>query len=108
MQFNYFPNIFSFASQHSPLPYSMADKYNILQQLEQLHLRYQGTGHADTTKHEWFSNMQRDTLAAHASHPGRLSLMALAENESVARERFKCLNSMIRPCGDAQDSDMEE
>lgn len=83
----------------------MTDRYSILQQLEHLHLKYQGTGHADTTKHEWFNNMHRDTLSSHASHPSRLMVMALAENESVARTRFNCLNKMLRPCGDEEFED---
>ena len=81
------------------------EKYNIHAQMEHLQMKYQGTGHADTTKHEWISNMQRDTLASHVSHHSRLMYMATAENESIARTRFNCLNAMISPCG-APPSDM--
>ena len=60
-------------------------------------MKYQGTGHADTTKFEWASDMQRDILASHVSHHSRLMYMAVAENESIARVRFNCLNKMVQP-----------
>ena len=70
---------------------------NIHAQMEHLQLKYQGTGHADTTRQEWMENMHRDTLASHVSHHNRLIFMALVENEPVARVRFNCLNKMIQP-----------
>ena len=73
------------------------EKYSIHAQMEHLQLKYQGTGHADTSKHEWVSNMQRDTLASHVSHHSRLMFMAVAENEPIARVRFNCLNKMVQP-----------
>ncbi|KAK4890642.1 hypothetical protein LTR27_010681 [Elasticomyces elasticus] len=39
----------------------MADKLRTQQQLEALQNKYIGTGHADTTKHEWTSNIARDS-----------------------------------------------
>jgi splicing factor 3B subunit 5 len=42
----------------------MADKLRAQQQLEALQARYIGTGHADTTKFEWSSNIQRDSYAS--------------------------------------------
>lgn len=32
-------------------------------------------------------------------HPSLLGYMALAENESVGRERYTCLQRMLQPCG---------
>lgn len=75
------------------------EKFNIHAQMEHLQLKYQGTGHADTTRAEWATNMQRDTLASHVSHRNRLMYMALAKNESVAKVRFDCLKKMVAPCG---------
>ncbi|MBW0498892.1 hypothetical protein O181_038607 [Austropuccinia psidii MF-1] len=43
-------------------------RYTANTQLEQLHARYVGTGHADITKHEWLTHQHRDT---HASIAGR-------------------------------------
>lgn len=74
---------------------------NIHAQMEHLQLKYQGTGHADTTREEWMTNMQRDTLASHVAHRNRLMYMALAENEPIARIRQKCLDKMINPLGSA-------
>ncbi|KAL0252626.1 hypothetical protein I308_102018 [Cryptococcus tetragattii IND107] len=56
-------------------------RYTANTQLEQLHARYTGTGHADTTKYEWLTHQHRDTLA------------------SIARERFEVTEKMLQPCG---------
>jgi splicing factor 3B subunit 5 len=83
-------------------------KMNIHAQMEHLQLKYQGTGHADTTREEWITNMQRDTLASHVAHRNRLMYMALACNESVARVRQSCLDKMINPLGvPSKGSDMD-
>ncbi|KAM3149404.1 hypothetical protein ABEW05_010338 [Botrytis cinerea] len=55
----------------------MADKLRAQQQLEQLQQRYVGTGHADTTRFEWTSNIQRDSYASYVGHPPLLSYMAI-------------------------------
>ncbi|KAL1995596.1 hypothetical protein VTN49DRAFT_1783 [Thermomyces lanuginosus] len=49
----------------------MADKLRTLQNLEALQARYVGTGHADTTKYEWTSNIVRDSYASYIGHPPR-------------------------------------
>ena len=51
-----------------------ADKLRTLQNLEALQARYVGTGHADTTKFEWASNIHRDSLASYVGHPQKLVL----------------------------------
>ena len=40
---------------------------------------------------EWISNHHRDTFASHIGHYDLLSYMAVAENEAVARTRYKLL-----------------
>ena len=57
------------------------------QQLEQLQARYIGTGHADTTKFEWTSNMHRDSYASYIGHPPLLEYMAIGMGE--AREKVR-------------------
>ncbi|KAL9603281.1 MAG: hypothetical protein Q9219_001303 [cf. Caloplaca sp. 3 TL-2023] len=65
----------------------MADKLRTQQQLEQLQARYVGTGHADTTKFEWASNIHRDSLASYIGHPPLLSYMALGMGEPKEKVR---------------------
>ncbi|TVY81118.1 Uncharacterized protein LSUE1_G003937, partial [Lachnellula suecica] len=64
-----------------------ADKLRAQQQLEQLQARYVGTGHADTTKFEWSSNIQRDSCASYVGHPPLLSYMAIGMGE--CREKVR-------------------
>jgi len=56
-----------------------------------------GTGHADLTKWEWGTNMQRDSLASHIGHYSRLAYMSIADNETIGRMKYKFLmvNSLI-------------
>jgi len=77
----------------------MADKLRATQQLEQLQARYIGTGHADTTKFEWVSNVHRDTLATYVGHPPLLEYMSVATGEPMAKMRAKFIERMIRPVG---------
>lgn len=72
----------------------MADKLRTQQQLEQLQARYIGTGHADTTKFEWTSNIQRDSYASYIGHPPLLSLMAIGMGST--REQVR--SAMIEVC----------
>ena len=75
------------------------DRFNIHAQMEHLYLKYPGTGTADTSKHEWISNIHRDTLASHISSPSRLAYFAVCENTSIARIRMRLLNQLQNPCG---------
>ncbi|KAK6539646.1 hypothetical protein TWF694_009852 [Orbilia ellipsospora] len=77
----------------------MADKLRTQQQLEQLQARFVGTGHADTTKFEWTSNIQRDSYASYVGHPPLLSYMALGLNEPAAKLRTHLIEKMIQPVG---------
>ncbi|VDM65579.1 unnamed protein product [Strongylus vulgaris] len=65
------------------------ERFHVLAQLDHLHSKYTGTGHADTTRYEWLTN----------HHPGMTSFIAIVENESRARTRYNLLNRMILPCG---------
>ncbi|EIW71121.1 hypothetical protein TREMEDRAFT_27938, partial [Tremella mesenterica DSM 1558] len=74
-------------------------RYTQNTQLEQLHARYTGTGHADTTKYEWLTHQHRDTLSSIVGHPSLLAYVAIADGECQARERFELIERMLQPCG---------
>lgn len=48
-----------------------------------------GTGHADTTKFEWTSNIHRDSYASYIGHPPLLEYMAIGMGES--REKVRAM-----------------
>ena len=73
---------------------NQADKLRTQQQLEQLQSRYVGTGHADTTKFEWTSNIHRDSYASYIGHPPLLAYMSVGMGE--CRERVRSM--MIEVC----------
>ena len=77
----------------------MADKLRTLQNLEALQARYIGTGHADTTKYEWLSNIKRDSCASYIGHNPLLSYMAVGMGESKEKVRTKMLEKMVRGAG---------
>lgn len=83
------------------------DRFNIQNQVEQLQMKYVGTGHADLTKwfiyftlhlylilffREWGTNIQRDSLASHLGHHSRMAYFSAIENESYQRLKFKFIN----------------
>eukprot|EP01001_Neometanema_parovale_P002670 NODE_13339_length_479_cov_69.235955_g13046_i0.p2 GENE.NODE_13339_length_479_cov_69.235955_g13046_i0~~NODE_13339_length_479_cov_69.235955_g13046_i0.p2 ORF type:complete len:104 (+),score=19.40 NODE_13339_length_479_cov_69.235955_g13046_i0:61-372(+) len=96
----------------------MADPFvrpggNFASQIEHLISRYPGTGHADTTKFEWACHQHRDSIASYIGHHSQLAYFAIAENEPVARMRYKMLEKMKQPCGkppvqQEEDEDDEE
>lgn len=61
--------------------------------------KYVGTGHADLTRFEWAVNIHRDSYASFVGHHALVSYLALAENESVGRQKYTCLQKMLQPCG---------
>lgn len=75
------------------------ERYSQHSQLEHMQAKYVGTGHADTTKYEWMVNQQRDSLALYVGYDSLAHLIAIAENESIGRVKFNCLQKMIQPCG---------
>ncbi|KAL8104895.1 hypothetical protein AgCh_028895 [Apium graveolens] len=62
-----------------------SDRFNINSQLEHLQAKYVGTGHADMNRD---LNIQRGSYASYVGHHPILSYFAIAENESVGRERY--------------------
>jgi splicing factor 3B subunit 5 len=61
--------------------------------------KYVGTGHADLTRFEWAVNIHRDSYASFVGHHPLCAYMALAENESIGRQKYTCLQKMLQPCG---------
>ena len=78
-----------------------ADKLRTQQQLESLQNKYIGTGHADTTKHEWTSNIARDSYASYQGHPPLLQYMSIGMGQSMERTRMMCMEKMVLPVGPA-------
>lgn len=85
----------------SPSDSSQADKLRTQQQLESLQNKYVGTGHADTTKHEWTSNIMRDSYASYQGHPPLLHYMAIGMGMPMEKVRMHCMEKMVLPCGPA-------
>ena len=77
----------------------MADKLRTIQNLEAMQARYIGTGHADTTKYEWVSNIVRESYASYIGHPPMLSYMALGMGESKEKVRAAMIEKMVRGAG---------
>ncbi|KAK2753643.1 hypothetical protein FQN55_000006 [Onygenales sp. PD_40] len=77
----------------------MADKLRTLQNLEALQARYVGTGHADTTKYEWTSNIIRDSYASYIGHPPLLEYMAIGMGENKEKVRAMMIEKMVRGAG---------
>lgn len=77
----------------------MADKLRTLQNLEALQTRYVGTGHADTTKYEWTSNIVRDSYASYIGHPPLLEYMAIGIGAPKEKVRTMMIEKMIRGAG---------
>ncbi|KAL4955508.1 splicing factor 3B subunit 5/RDS3 complex subunit 10 [Aspergillus filifer] len=77
----------------------MADKLRTLQNLEAQQARYIGTGHADTTKHEFLSNIVRDSYASYIGHAPLLGYMALGMGESREKVRAMMVERMVRGVG---------
>lgn len=85
----------------------MADKLRTLQQLEALQAKYVGTGHADTTRHEWTNNIVRDSYASYIGHPPLLQYMALGMGESKDIVRGQMIEKMVRGVGKPPDREGE-
>jgi splicing factor 3B subunit 5 len=75
------------------------------QQLDALHAKYTGTGHADTNRYEFLTAHHRDTLSTCVANNSLLMYIATAEGESRERLRSRFLQKMVRPCGPAYEKD---
>ena len=77
------------------------DRFNVNLTLSRnwdyLKARYIGTGNPDTTRDEFITNIQRDTLASGVGHFDQLTFFALATNQSIERTRVEMLDKMVRP-----------
>lgn len=80
---------------------NQADKLRTQQQLESLQQKYVGTGHADTTRHEWTANIARDSYSSYVGHAPLLHYMAIGGGECVEKVRMKSLEGMVLPVGPA-------
>ena len=56
-------------------------------------------GDADTTKHEFITNIQRDKAASTIGHKDMLTFHSVAKNSHIERERLNMLESMLQPVG---------
>lgn len=74
-------------------------RYTANAQLEHLHARYTGTGHADMTKYDWITHQHRDTCASIVGHAPLTSYLAIADGESIGRVKFEMTERMLQPCG---------
>jgi splicing factor 3B subunit 5 len=83
----------------------MADKLRTLQHLEALQAKYIGTGHADTTRHEWTSNIVRDSYASYIGHPPLLAYMAIGMGESKDVLRGQMVESMVKGVGPVREKE---
>lgn len=77
----------------------MADKLRTMQNLEAMQARYVGTGHADTTKYDWVSNIVRDSYASYIGHPPLLSYMSVGMGEPKEKVRAQMIEKMVRGAG---------
>jgi len=84
-------------------PQTMADKLRQQQQLEALQTRYVGTGHADTTKFEWTSNIMRDSYSSFVGHPPLLAYMSLGLGQTQEETRVMLIEKMVQPVGPPPD-----
>ncbi|KAG6420063.1 hypothetical protein SASPL_116578 [Salvia splendens] len=73
-----------------------SDRFNINSQLEHLQAKYVGTGHADLTRFEWAVNIHRDSYASYVGHYPVLAYFAVAENESIGRERYNFMQETVQ------------
>ncbi|KAJ4787661.1 hypothetical protein LUZ62_038907 [Rhynchospora pubera] len=75
-----------------------SDRFNINSQLEHLQAKYVGTGHADQNRFEWAANINRDSYASYIGRHPMLAYIAIAENESIGRERYNFMQvSLSQP-----------
>lgn len=86
---------------HALTSSSQADKLRTQQQLEALQNKYIGTGHADTTKHEWTSNIARDSYASYQGHIPLLHYMSIGMGLPMEKVRLHCMEQMVLPVGPA-------
>lgn len=75
----------------------MGDSQGYQIQLENIQQKYVGTGNSETTKWEWASQIQRDTLNSHVQSPSRLNYFALCENLPLKEIQMRMMERMVLP-----------
>ncbi|KAI0095228.1 splicing factor 3B subunit 10-domain-containing protein [Irpex rosettiformis] len=97
--YGHYPKICKPTYTHVSHTQSSELRYTANTQLEHLHARYTGTGHADLTKYEWLTHQHRDTLSSIVGHPTLLSYLSIADGEATGRVKFEMVERMLQPCG---------
>lgn len=77
----------------------MAHTLHEARDLASLQARYVGTGSADTNKHDFMSNMHRDTLNSFIGHPSLLQYAAIGLGKTREQTRVHLLERMVQPVG---------
>jgi len=72
---------------------------------DQLKSRHIGLGDSDTTKHEWMTNVHRDSYASVVGHPALLEYLAIAQDKSKIELKEEMIMKMVKPCGPIPKSD---
>lgn len=75
----------------------MADKVRETHQYLHQKARYIGVGNADTSRDEFITNMQRDTLASLAMHDNVVTYNATATNTHPELVRQALIKRMVQP-----------
>ena len=66
---------------------------------EKIGAAHPSMGDADTTQHEFMTNIQRDSAASTIGHKDILTFRSVAKNSHIERERLNLLESMLQPIG---------
>lgn len=75
----------------------MADRLRDEQKFELLQKRFIGIGNPDTTREEWLTNVQRDSLTSYVGHGPLLEMFSVAYGEPPSKVRHRFIDQMIDP-----------
>ncbi len=62
-------------------------------------VKYEGTGHEDSTKHEFMSNIHRDTYSSILGRQFYMTYIGACTSRSQEEVRIELLERMLMPCG---------
>jgi len=77
----------------------LTDRFSVNSQSQYLHSKYTGTGNPDFTKFDWILQIRRDSYASYIGHHSLASYLAISQQTSIGRLKFKLMQKMIVPCG---------
>jgi splicing factor 3B subunit 5 len=97
------PSFHSFVTQG--IYHIMADKLKEQQVYTQLKSKHIGLGDADTTKHEFMTNVFRDSYSSVVGHPALLEYVSLSHEVPRQLLKHQLIEKMVRPCGPRPTSD---